>query len=189
MGLLDGLVGQVLGGALGGGTGQTNNPLGSILGSLAGSLGGAGNLGSGGGLGAMLGGALGAAGAGARSTGGALAGGAILAAVLQMVQQQGGIGALLGKLQSSGLGAHADSWTSTGANMPVTGDQLHQALGADALGGLAAKLGVNTQQAGGMLSQVLPELVNQLSPSGQLPANHNDLLSEGLQMLRGLGHH
>jgi uncharacterized protein YidB (DUF937 family) len=54
---------------------------------------------------------------------------------------------------------------------------------------MAAKLGITTQQASGALSQVLPELVNQLSPSGQLPANHQDLLSEGLEMLRGLGHH
>jgi uncharacterized protein YidB (DUF937 family) len=105
-----------------------------------------------------------------------------------MVQQQGGIGAVLGKLQNGGLGSHTASWVGTGANLPVTGDQLHQALGADALGGLAAKLGVNSQQAGHVLSQVLPELVNQLSPSGQLPANHHDLLSEGLTMLRGLGH-
>ena len=184
MGALDGLIGQVLGGALGGS--QANNPLGSILGSVAGSLGG-GNIGAGGGLGGMLGNVLGGAG-GSRSAGGALAGGAILAAVIHTVQQQGGIGAVLAKLQNSGLAAHAASWTSTGANMPVTGDQLHQALGADALGGLAAKLGVNTQQAGGVLSQVLPELVNQLTPSGQLPANHHDLLNEGMQMLRGLGH-
>jgi uncharacterized protein YidB (DUF937 family) len=184
MGALDSLIGQVLGGALGG---QSNNPLGSVLGGLAGNLGGPKNVGASGGLGGMLGSALGGAG-GARSTGGALAGGAILAAMLQMLQQ-GGIGAVLGKLQSSGLGAHAASWTGTGANMPVTGDQLHQALGADALGGMAAKLGITTQQASGVLSQVLPELVNQLSPSGQLPANHQDLLSEGLEMLRGLGHH
>jgi uncharacterized protein YidB (DUF937 family) len=106
-----------------------------------------------------------------------------------LLQQQGGIGAVLGKLQSSGLGAHAASWVGTGANMLVSGDQLHQALGADALSGLAAKLGVNTQQAGSVLSQVLPELVNQMTPNGQLPDNHGDLLSQGLEALRGLGHH
>jgi uncharacterized protein YidB (DUF937 family) len=189
MGMLDGLIGQVLGGAMGGG--QAANPLGSILSSVAGSLGGAapGAGGAmGGGLGGMLGNVLGGMG-GSRGAGAALNGGAILAAVMGIVQQQGGVGALLGKLQSSGLGAHAASWVGTGANMPVSGDQLHQALGADALGGLAAKLGVNTQQAGGVLSQVLPELVNQLTPDGQLPDNHGDLINQGLQALRGLGHH
>jgi uncharacterized protein YidB (DUF937 family) len=185
MGLLDGLIGQVLGGATGGG--QAGNPLGSILNSVAASLGGGGNAG-GGGLGGMLNSALGGLGD-TRSAGAAAGGGAILAAVMTLLQQQGGIGAVLGKLQASGLGAHADSWVAGGPNMPVSGDQLHQALGADALGGLAAKLGVNTQQAGGVLAQVLPELVNQLTPSGQLPENHVDLINQGLQVLRGLGHH
>jgi uncharacterized protein YidB (DUF937 family) len=188
--MLDGLIGQVLGGAMGGS--QGNNPLGNILNSVAGSLGGSAPAagGSAGGLGGMLGSVLGGAGGmgGARTgSSAALGGGAILAAVMTIVQQQGGIGALLGKLQSSGLGAHANSWVGTVANMPVSGDQLHQALGADALGGLAAKLGVNAQQAGGVLSQVLPELVNQLTPAGKLPDDHGDLINQGLQALRGLG--
>jgi uncharacterized protein YidB (DUF937 family) len=176
MGMLDALIGQVLGGATG--SGQAGNPLGSILNSVAGSLGGGGAPGS----------APGGVGAGTRTAAAGIGGGAILAAVMQLVQQQGGISAVLGKLQSSGLGAHVASWVGSGANLPVSGDQLHQALGADALGGLAAKLGVNTQQASGALSQLLPELVNQLTPSGQLPENHGDLLSQGLQILRGLGH-
>jgi uncharacterized protein YidB (DUF937 family) len=177
------LIAQALGGALGGG--QAGSPLGSILSSVASSL-GTGSSG-GGALGGMLGGVLG--GGANRSSSGGIGGGAILAAVMLLVQQQGGIGAVLSKLQSSGLGAHAASWVGTGANMPVSGDQLHQALGADALSGLAAKLGVNTQQAGGVLSQVLPELVNHMTPNGQLPDNHGDLLSEGLQVLKSLGHH
>jgi uncharacterized protein YidB (DUF937 family) len=120
---------------------------------------------------------------------GGMAGGMILAAVMAMLQKQGGIGAVLGKLRSSGLGQHADSWVGTGANMPVSGDDLHRALGSDAVGGLAAKLGVNPQQAGGILSQLMPELVNQLTPQGQLPQGHGDLLSKGLEVLKGLGHH
>jgi uncharacterized protein YidB (DUF937 family) len=182
MGMLDGLIAQALGGALGGG--QAGSPLGSILGSVASSLGG----GRGGGaLGGMLGGVLG--GGANQSSAGGIGGGAVLAAVMLLLQQQGGIGAVLGKLQSSGLGAHAASWVGSGPNMQVSGDQLHQALGPDALNGLAAKLGINTQQAGGVLSQVLPELVNHLTPNGQLPDNHGDLLSEGLAALKGLGHH
>ena len=166
MGMLDGLLGQVIGGALGGGgnASAANNPLGSILG--GGSRAGAGSSG--------LGGA---------------AGGMILVAVMAMLQKQGGVGAVLGKLRDSGLGAHADSWVGTGANIPVSGDDLHKALGGSAISDLAAKLGIPAQQAGGVLSKVLPELVNQLTPQGQLPDNHGDLLSQGLDILKGLGHH
>jgi uncharacterized protein YidB (DUF937 family) len=180
MGLLDGLLGQVIGGALGGGGAQGNNPLGSILGSLAGN---AGSTASGGGaLGGLLGSVLGGAGGGTTGgptggtragLGGGVAGGLILAAVMAMLQKQG---------------QHADSWVGTGANLPVSGDELHQALGSGAMSDLAAKLGVPVQQAGGILSQVLPELVNQLTPQGTLPDNHHDLLSQGMDILKSLGH-
>jgi uncharacterized protein YidB (DUF937 family) len=199
MGLLDGLLGQVIGGALGGGgAAQANNPLGSILGSLAGSMGGAtaaptGGGGLGGMLGNVLGGLTGGNRAQTQSGGGSgmsgAAGAMILAAVMAMVQKQGGIGAVLGKLRNSGLGQHADSWVGTGANMPVSGDDLHTALGGGAIGDLASKLGIPTQQAGGMLSKILPELVNQLTPQGNLPDGHGDLMSQGMEILRGLGHH
>jgi uncharacterized protein YidB (DUF937 family) len=105
-----------------------------------------------------------------------------------MVQSQGGIGALLNKFRQSGLGQHADSWVGTGPNMAVTGDQVHQVLGADALGGIAAKLGIPVQQAGSSMAQILPELINQLTPQGQVTADHNSLLEDGLKMLRSMGH-
>jgi uncharacterized protein YidB (DUF937 family) len=185
MGLFDGILSQVVGSAMGG-TSQGNNPLGSILGSLAGSMGGTQSAG-GGGLGGMLGGMLGAGGSSSRGgMGGAASGGMILTAVLAMLKSQGGIGAVLSKLQTSDLGTHAASWVGTGANLPVTGDQLHNALGGDAIGGLAAQLGVDHAQAAGVLSKVLPELINQMSPGGALPDNHDDLLHKGLDMLKGL---
>lgn len=157
MGLLDGLVGQVVGSALGGGNqGQGNNPLGAILASLGGS-------GAGGGQNKAL-----------------------LGAVMAMVQQQGGIGAVLGKFRSSGLAQQADSWVSTGANMPISADQISKVLGNGAIGGLASQLGMQPQQAGGALANMLPELINQLTPNGSLPDNHSDLLSQGMKMLQGL---
>jgi uncharacterized protein YidB (DUF937 family) len=169
MGLFDGILGQVMSSSMGNAT-AGNNPLAAILGNLSGA--GATNQNT----------------AGTHSAGmsGMQSGGMILAAVVALVQQQGGLSAVLGKLQASGLGKHTDSWVGTGANIPVSSDDLHKALGGGALGNLAAQLGVPTQQAGGMLSQILPELVNQLTPQGQLPDNHADLLNKGLEMLRGM---
>jgi uncharacterized protein YidB (DUF937 family) len=186
MGMLDGILSQVVGSTMGGG--QSNSPLGSILGNLSASLGGGGGAlgGAGGGLGGLAGLARGAMGGTNNSASGALAGGAILAAVMTLLQSQGGLNGVLAKLRSSGLGEHADSWLGAGANRPVSADDLHKALGGGAIGGLASQLGINTQQAGGVLSQVLPELVNQMSPQGALPDNHDDMLSKGLEMLRGL---
>jgi uncharacterized protein YidB (DUF937 family) len=177
MGLLDGLIGGVLGSAMGGGAQQGNNPLGSLLSSLTRGMGGAQNAGQNPGPATAQAGALGGP-----------AAGALLAAAMALVQQQGGLSGLLEKFRQSGLGQHADSWVGTGPNMAVTGDQLHQALGGDALGGVAARLGIPVQQAGASMAQLLPELINQLTPGGQVPGNHNSLIADGLKMLQGLGH-
>lgn len=83
----------------------------------------------------------------------------------------GGLSELLGHLKNGGLGDAVGSWVSTGANQPVTGEQLQQALPADMLAQLAAKVGLDPAQASSGLAQVLPSIVDQLSPTGSLPSD------------------
>jgi uncharacterized protein YidB (DUF937 family) len=109
--------------------------------------------------------------------------GGLLAAAMSMLQQNGGLGGSLDKLRAGGLGAHADSWVGTGANMAVSGDQLSQAFGG--FGSVASQLGMSQSQAGSAMAQILPELINQLTPNGKLPANSGNLLTEALSMLQG----
>ena len=111
-------------------------------------------------------------------------GGDLLGAVMAMVQQNGGLPGVIDKLRASGLGQQADSWVGTGPNAGVSPDELTQALGNTSLGNLATQLGTSNGQAGSILSQILPELVNQLTPNGQIPDNHSDVLAKGLEMLR-----
>ena len=99
MGLLDGLIGGVLGSAMGGGAQLGNNPLGSLLSSLTRGMGGAQTAGQNSGQNT------------AQAVGlGNPAAGALLAAAMALVQQQGGLSGLLDKFRQSGLGQHADSW-------------------------------------------------------------------------------
>jgi uncharacterized protein YidB (DUF937 family) len=85
----------------------------------------------------------------------------------------GGLGGLIGALTQGGLGNVASSWVGTGQNMPVSAEQLQSALGGGSGGGLLAQL---AQQAGlshgdtaSQLSQILPGLVDKLTPDGQVP--------------------
>jgi uncharacterized protein YidB (DUF937 family) len=158
MGLLDGVLGNVVQGALGGGAGD--HPLQSLLAGLAGGQGVAGV-------------------SGANSQ-------ALLGAALNLLQQHGGVAGIVQKLSDAGLGQHVQSWVGTGANLPVTGDQLHQALGSGVIGQIASQLGISPQQASGSLAQLLPEVISRLTPQGQVPANHADLVSQGLALLQGL---
>jgi uncharacterized protein YidB (DUF937 family) len=73
-------------------------------------------------------------------------------------------------MTKAGMGDVVGSWIGNGANAPVTGDQLGGALGADVLAGLAKQMGVNSGDAGGILAQVLPGLINHMTPHGQAPA-------------------
>jgi uncharacterized protein YidB (DUF937 family) len=99
-----------------------------------------------------------------------------------LLASSGGLQGLLAKLQSGGLGDAVQSWIGTGANQPVSGDQLGGALGPDLMGMIASQLGGNPQQASGTLAELLPGLIDQLTPKGQLPAD-NDLGG----LLRGNG--
>lgn len=113
--------------------------------------------------------------------------GPLLQVALNLIQQNGGLPGLLAKFQQAGLGQHVESWVSTGANLPISADQLHQVLGSGAIGQIASQLGLDHAQVSGGLAQLLPQLVNSLTPNGQVPDNHADLLSEGLALLAGRG--
>jgi uncharacterized protein YidB (DUF937 family) len=108
----------------------------------------------------------------------------LLGAVMSLVQQNGGLPGVLNMLRNSGLEQQADSWVGTGPNASVSPEQITQAFGGSGIGNLAAQLGTSSGQAGSILSQILPELVNQLTPGGQVPENHSDILSKELELLR-----
>lgn len=81
----------------------------------------------------------------------------------------GGLGALVGTLQSAGLGNVINSWIGTGPNQPVSPGQLGSALGPDILKTLAQKSGLSEEDLVKQLSQVLPGVVDKLTPGGQPP--------------------
>ena len=146
MGLLD-----IVGGMLGGQQGQGQG--GGGLGDLAAML-GQGGGGQAGGQAALLQMVLGML---ANSgQGGAQGGG-------------GGLGALLQQLQAAGLGEQVNSWVGTGQNLPLSPEQLQGALGGDQMSMMAEKMGLSTGDLGAQLSQMLPQVVDQLTPGGQLP--------------------
>jgi uncharacterized protein YidB (DUF937 family) len=95
----------------------------------------------------------------------------LIGVVMALVNQAGGLQGLLAKLQAGGLGEAAQSWVGTGANRPVSGEQLGGALGPDLMDLVARQMGGNAQQASGTLAELLPELIDRLTPQGQLPAD------------------
>ena len=93
---------------------------------------------------------------------------------------QGGIGGLIAKFHQAGQGEAIASWVGSGQNQAISGSQLSDALGADTMSDLAGRMGTNSGEAADQLSQLLPGLLDQLTPTGQLPAgglgNSGDLM-------------
>ncbi len=108
-------------------------------------------------------------------------------AILSWVEEQGGIQVLLEKLQSGGLGAILSTWLSNQqGNQSVSGEQLESALGTNAVSDLGQKLGVDTSTASSLLAEQLPKIIDALSPQGEVsPQANNDLLSAGMELLKG----
>jgi uncharacterized protein YidB (DUF937 family) len=139
------------------GNSQGAAPAGNAGGTAAGSPGGGlGGLLGGGGLGGLLQGGL----------GGLLAGGAA-GSVLS-----GGLNDLLKQLQQNGQGAAAQSWVGTGANKDISPNDLGKALGDDTVTSLAEQAGLSKVDLLNGLSQQLPQLVDQMTPHGRVPDEH-----------------
>ena len=88
--------------------------------------------------------------------------------------------------QQAGLDNVLSSWLGSGPNQAISGDQLSNVLGSGPLGQIAAQLGVGPGAAAGQLAQVLPGLVDQLSPKGEAPQGGFGNASDLLGMLGGL---
>jgi uncharacterized protein YidB (DUF937 family) len=81
----------------------------------------------------------------------------------------GGLGALLERLQQAGYGEQAQSWVGTGRNAPLPAEALEQILGRGGIGEIARRAGVSEADAARGLSELLPEVVDRVTPEGRLP--------------------
>ena len=93
----------------------------------------------------------------------------VLSEVLGNGSQQGGLSAIVAKLQQAGLGDLVKSWIGNGQNLPITAEQLQQVLGSDTVKQLAARFNIPVDQLSKVLAQQLPAAVDHASPDGKLP--------------------
>ena len=108
----------------------------------------------------------------------------LMSTVMGLLGGQGGLQNLIGQFTSKGLGDVVGSWVSTGKNMPVSGDQLQNVLGKDTISNLASKLGMDNGALTSQLSNLLPDVVDKLTPDGKVP--DDDIMSKGMEMFGGL---
>jgi uncharacterized protein YidB (DUF937 family) len=105
------------------------------------------------------------------------------ALVAALGSHEGGLGGLIEKFESAGLGPAISAWVGSGANQPVSADALHGILGSDFVQQIAAKTGLPIEQLLPQIAEHLPQLVDGMTPNGQVPSG-NSLVDAGLSFLK-----
>jgi uncharacterized protein YidB (DUF937 family) len=90
------------------------------------------------------------------------------------------------QLTSAGMGQHVQSWIGMGNNQPVSGQQIQQAVDPAALQQVAQRTGMQPQQVCDHVAQVLPHLIDQATPDGEMPASDSGMMSKGMDALKGM---
>jgi len=108
----------------------------------------------------------------------------LMSSIMNLLGGQGGLQNLISQFDSKGLGDVIGSWVGTGQNKSISPDQLQNVLGSDILGGIASKLGLNVNDLSSQLSNLLPGVVDKLTPEGKVP--EGDILGQASDLLGGL---
>jgi uncharacterized protein YidB (DUF937 family) len=82
---------------------------------------------------------------------------------------QQGIPAIIAKFQNAGLGNHVQSWIGTGANAPISPQQVGSVFSMQQIMTWAGQLGISPDAVQNLLAQGLPQVIDHLTPQGQMP--------------------
>jgi len=99
------------------------------------------------------------------------------------IQSQGGLENLVANFHQKGLGNVVSSWIGSGQNLPISADQLTQVLGNAQVQAMAQKLGFSPQEMSGHLAELLPQVVDKLTPGGAMPSGAGGALASVLSGL------
>jgi len=108
----------------------------------------------------------------------------LMSSIMSLLGGRGGLQNLIGQFTQKGLGDVIGSWVSTGKNLPVSGEQLQNVLGKDTINNLASKLGIDGGALTSQLKNLLPDVVDKLTPNGKVP--EGDIMSQATDLLGGL---
>lgn len=97
----------------------------------------------------------------------------MMKSITSMIDQNGGVNGLIEKFQKNGMGEQVQSWIGTGQNLPISASQLAQVFDNQTVQNFATKLGIDPNTAMTMVAQFLPQIIDKLSPNGNLPKEGN----------------
>ncbi|MDO9282521.1 MAG: YidB family protein [Methylotenera sp.] len=110
--------------------------------------------------------------------------GAMVQVAMDLFNQNGGLEGILEKFKASGFATEAASWVGKGENLPFSAEQIKQVLGSGTLADIAAKLGTSPSDIGNKIAEYLPQVIDKMTPNGEVDANSGNLMSALLGLLK-----
>ena len=95
---------------------------------------------------------------------------ALMDGVVDLLKNKG-VGGVVKDFKERGLADLVSTWVGTGENKLISPEQIKTALGSEKLQALAERAGVSPENASRFLTEILPGLVDKLTPAGTLPAD------------------
>jgi len=110
--------------------------------------------------------------------------GAIAQVAIDLFNQNGGLAGVLQKFRTAGFDDEVASWISKGSNLPITAEQIVQALGNYTMQQAASKLNMNAQDISAKIAEYLPQVIDRMTPDGQLPREPINVLAALMSMMK-----
>jgi len=103
---------------------------------------------------------------------------------MEIFKQYGGLNGILDKFKESGLGDAAASWVGNGENFPISAEQISSVFGSGHIADMAEKFGISPEVLSSQIAENLPNLINKMTPNGEITNDNSGLLSTILSMLK-----
>ena len=110
--------------------------------------------------------------------------GAIAQVAIDLFNQNGGLPGVLEKFKAAGFADEVSSWVGKGANLPISASQVVQVLGSSTIQTAANKLGINADEISAKIAEYLPQVVDRMTPNGEVGKDSGNLLATLLGMLK-----
>ncbi len=110
--------------------------------------------------------------------------GAIAQVAIDLFNQNGGLPGVLEKFKAAGFADEVASWVGTGSNLPISAEQIVQVLGNATIQAASRKLGIQADEISAKIAEYLPQVVDRMTPNGEVGRDSGNLLATLLGMMK-----
>ena len=110
--------------------------------------------------------------------------GTMVQVAMDLFNQNGGLAGVLEKFKTGGFAEQADSWVSKSENLSISAEQITQVLGSSTISNIADKLGMDPDEISTKIAEYLPQVIDKMTPEGEVNAGSGNLLTAVLGMLK-----